>query len=324
MKEPQTSKVHLNKKFSSHQEELPTQISISSPTAFIDNRSSTIAQRKIQESANQSSQVLQAKAIQKLANQPSPQIEGQVIQRNVIKEIGAAGQVGMVGENHRQYLDEDLGPMYRAAEKEASAKYKLDYKVEYEPMEVFLLDSKEAGSVKSEEKKKEKGVIQPDPVLLRLGMDLSSLLQLLAEGNVQSFYQKIKSWKDFLSKWDENALDLTIESSFIAKIRDGLLGGFKLFEGDIESNKEPIISTFFPLLKEFEKLYEMATPKELAADAKNIAKIKGMEDPVDIASTRRSMMMYRSLANWADKMKPTIFKVGGEHLDDMIEALKDK
>lgn len=339
-----------------HKTKAASEEQCNSPGNFkvVDNRPEGIIQRKLLKAASNSQQAVQLLLLKEKLNNMSmlrnapgktDTVNGAdgIIQRNVIEEIGQAQEVAIVGESHGKYLDDEVGEKYRDAERAACALNNLDYRVEHNTIPVTLsnlLDTKPkspprhdiTGRGEDTGELQKTGVIRPDDTLLRLGYFAPSVYEKLSQkdsnednnnNNDDPYVREhtIKSFRSELQNWDEAVTDSLLPPQEIKKLKAEEAEAF-LVCSQASFDYKTVSEKYLPIVGKVIELYKTGVPNSVKSDALTVARHKNQTAPDDIASTQRSIWMLSIIARWAAKIKPTVFKVGGEHVDDMKTAMQ--
>jgi hypothetical protein len=263
--------------------------------------------------------------------------DSRVVQRNVIAEVGKARAVAIVGENHAKYLEEEMGDMYRAAEEAACVAHQLDYQVEHAMIPVRLStrlreakdEAKDASADThgsqwlGETVEPTMGFIRPDDTLLRLAYFAHPLAETISSSETERperFEFNIKNFSTELHHFNEEVVDSLSQRSWITQIKQLEP---KAHQACIDSkfSLATVKREYLPILAAVLEESEKSTPSEIKKGAADLAKANDVTDPADVANARRSLWMYRSIQHWAEKMEPTVYKVGASHVDDMKQTM---
>jgi len=278
---------------------------------------------------------------------PHPQMG--IIQRNKIRDIATQKKIGLVGEDHQKYLSGDMGLKYREAEKHACQILGLDYYTEHDLIPI---------SDNSEEKSKEpskpivenvangnrspvkapklEGYIQPDDPLLMLAM--------YADNRMKG----INGWDEILIKHSiVPEVNKIIKDASEYKITGSLLTAEEIsnLKAQEESVREVRIdrhmmwqklelqaakTAYGNFFENIFKLYKEKVEKneQLSVITRTLIRVKegnqnhSANELQDIISAQRSIWMFITVMKNAHKMKPAIYKIGDEHIEDMMNIVR--
>jgi hypothetical protein len=176
---------------------------------------------------------------------------------------------------------------------------------------------------KDDEGRPTAGIVQPDDALLRLGYFAPKYLNdLQSEKSPLAIEKKrITDFRSEVQNLKPMALDSLLPPEVIIEFKKVENSAFSTCE-EACFHPETTQEVYIPILKRIINEYRNRTPAFVKRDALAVAKFKDQSNDDDIASTQRSIWMFHTVAKWAAKMNPTIFKVGGEHVDDMKTAMQ--
>jgi hypothetical protein len=242
------------------------------------------------------------------------EVKSEIIQLTTIKDIGAAKKTAIVGENHGNYNR----PEFRNPERKACDDNNLEYKLEHEEIPLRREILEEKGSI-SDSSASRNHLIRPDDKFFRIAYQALSILKALEERNMKDAKYGIDCLRAEFSNNNEvkEASRRAIEIKYLEQLEKAADLNLEAPELTIEAIKEK----YGFLLSSIKFVYE-GTPDNYKDHAAGLAKGNGQTQAHDIVSKHRSIKMYIAVNKWVDLMNPTIFKVGGEHVEDMKNLLR--
>lgn len=254
-----------------------------------------------------------------------------VVQRHILSDIKGAKQIAVIGENHDHYDEgNELGKERRKAEREACLKNGLAYKTEPEFFSLMPLEEKApassagAAAATAADPKPASVSVLPDDPLLRVGMFAEKLRsKIMKEVSGDMLGREIRAFRtEAMSGLNEDPVEGAL-------LKPSEAYHVEKFEKDahlicLNGRFRPHIvkANYIPFLDHLISLYHEKTPPNIKALADGLTTIKKQSGPDDVASARRSLWMYQSIGKWANRIAPTVYKVGDEHVTDMKSAQK--